>query len=244
MNEKVKAEFLEKYDYWYNNDKINIEKNIKKALVLLDEFSTKYTLDYIRNMSIDDYVIGIPKKEGFCRWIEQKLSDLGDIRGGQLTANQRFGIYYDNKIKDYVFKRKKDKKSKFGIEKHEVFSNVKKELLFLIEGTLKGDKEVVEKTKLNPLFKHKINYLYNRENEIPIYGENDINKLLLAFDVPFDVNATRYHKRRLLFNFYKELNRGDISPIHFMHFVYNNLGYRSILRKENNVEIVKKEIDK
>lgn len=242
MNRKVIAEFLEKYDFWYYNDKKNIEETIAKDNLLVSEFLERYSLDKLKNMSIEDYSIGIPGKEGFCRWVEQKLSDVGDIRGGQLTANQRFGIYFDDETNQYIFKRANDYKSKFGTEANEVFLNIKNELITLVKGIIEGEPNIVEKSRLNPLFKNKISYLYNQNNEVPIYGESDIDKLLVVFKIPFDIKMPRYNKRRLLFDFYQSLGRNDMSPLHFEHFIYNNLGYRSILRNEVELHLKKKEV--
>ncbi len=138
-------------------------------------------------------------------------------------------------------KEKKDKKSKFGSSADEVFLNIKKELIALIKGVLANDDAVLISSKFNPLFKNKISYLYRRTNQLPIYGEHDLNKLLTIFGINFDTDSDRVIKRQLLFSFYKSLNRDDITPDLFMYFVYSDLGYRSILRQDRaNIEIEKK----
>lgn len=239
----VTETFLEKYDYWYSINKKSIEEIIKNGEKLISEFIKLFPLKKIEKLTIDEYVCGKGDNSSFCWWVEQCLTMFGDIRGGQLTANQRFGIYYDDNANEYVFKRKKDKRSKFGTSVNEVFANVKKELVILIKGVLANNDSALISSNLNPLFKNKISYLYRRTNQLPIYGEPDLNKLLTIFDINYDNNADRVLKRQLLFKFYKSLNRDDITPDLFMHFIYSDLGYRSILRDDSaKVEVKKKEI--
>ena len=57
--------------------------------------------------------------------------------------------------------------------------------------------------------------------------------MLTIFEIPFDIKEDRIYKRKKLFDYYKSLNRTDISPRTFMKFVYSDLGYRSYLRTDN-----------
>ena len=94
----IKDEFLNKYDYWANQNKKWLIEHNKRTRYLLDKFLKKYPLSKIETMNIDEYVFGKATNSTFCWWIETELWELGDIRGGQITGFQRFGIYYDRDL--------------------------------------------------------------------------------------------------------------------------------------------------
>ena len=102
----TKNEFLEKYDFWESVNKKDIDEYKSKSNKLLTEFLLRFDIKSLINIKIEDYVVGNKTNNSFCWWVETKLRDFGDIRGGQLTAFQRFGIYYDKNNKNYVFKNR------------------------------------------------------------------------------------------------------------------------------------------
>ncbi|MFA6796736.1 MAG: hypothetical protein WCR63_04130 [Bacilli bacterium] len=190
-------EVIAKYNYWEKENKAWLTSHEKKCSKLLNEFKTKFPISSIGTIAIDQYVVGKKTNDSFCWWVENCLRDLGDIRGGQLTAFQRFGIYYDDEKHDYVFGGKKTKKTKFGETKDEVFHNVRNELVALMDAIVKKDYEGIISNKLNPLFKNKLTYLYDETMWIPIYGDGDLNILL---------SALRFLMTKIQIEFIRELN--------------------------------------
>ena len=245
--DKIRAEFLEKYDFWYSENKKEILKNHEKAIKLLNQFKEKYSVDFIKNMQIDDYIVGKEDDDGktretFCWWVETNTRGLCEIRGGRLNAYQRFGIYYNAKLGEYVFKLPKAKNSRYGNNIQEVFLNIKTELVKLIKCIKNEDFAGIAAVKINPLVKNKITYLYSPETYLPIAGDGDLNVLLRLFDIPFNIEEDRIYKRKKLYDFYKSLCREDMSTQMFIDFVYNDLGYRTFLRtaeQELKVENIK-----
>jgi len=241
MNQTIIAEFLEKYDYWYALNKKSINQYIKKTTTLIDNFLKIFPKEKIKNLTLDQYVLGkningTVDKNTFCYWIDSALKSAGDVRGGRLTVIQRYGIAYDKKLNDYNFKLQNATKSKFGHSKKEAFKNIKLEIIKIIEATEKNDFKAIEQSCFNPLIKNKIAFLYNYNNQIPIYGDNDINLILTELKIPFCQNEkeeNRIYKRNKLFEFYKSLNRPDISTLSFASFIYDNCGFRPILRNSN-----------
>lgn len=230
FDDEIIADFLEKYDTW--QDKYN-KKHFKQVEEKLDEFLAKYPLSRIKTMDIDDYVVG-KGMNSFCWWVENKLDELGDIRPRMLTSYQKFGIDYDKKNHRYRFCSKTAQRNRFGSDSDEIFSNIRKELITLITASIDGDYDVVAKSKLNKLFCNKISYLYNRNAFLPIYSDTDLNIILTALKIPFNFNEDRAFKRKILFQFYKALNRDDITPLLFMVFIYNKAGYRNYLRSDES----------
>lgn len=194
----TKNEFLEKYDFWESVNKKDIDEYKSKSNKLLTEFLLRFDIKSLINIKIDDYVVGNKTNNSFCWWVENKLRDFGNIGGGQLTAFQRFGIYYDKNNKNYVFKNKRTKQTRFGSTENEVFNNVKSELINLIKDTQNDNYIGIEANKLNPLFKNKISYLYSNERQLPIYSDKDLNILLTIFEIPFDIKEDRIYKRKMI----------------------------------------------
>lgn len=222
--------FLEKYDLWFKVNKVSFLQTEKKNETLLNRFLIKFNLEALSNMDIDEYVVG-KGGDTFCKWVETDLQDFGDIHAKRLNASAKFSIYFDSKSSDYKFG------SKFGREKDVVYNNVKSAVLDVVKASVESNYQVLADSPLNPLFKNKIFYLYNSSQSLPIYSERDINTLLAIFGINCDSTIDRAFKRKLLFDFYKSLGREDITPYRFMKFVYNEMGYRPILRTEEAFQL-------
>lgn len=223
---------MEKYDYWYELNKKWIKESVTKSDKLLEEFLSLFPIERISDLKIDEYVVG-KKENSFCWWVESELSSLGDIRGGQLSAFQRFGIYYDRKKEDYIFCNSRTKNPRFGNSKKMVYENVITEICDLLEAVQQSNFEDIAKNKLNPLFKNKLVYLYDSERWLPIYSDKDLNIILSLLEIPYTDGEDRIFKRKKLFEFYKSLNRPDLTPQHFMMFIYSDLGLRPYLRNSD-----------
>ncbi len=236
INKEYIDDFLREYDIWYSNNKKDIEKQFNDDIKLHEEFLFLFPKEKIKEMNIDEYVIG-NKTNSFCWWVEQNLSDLGDIRGGRLTAYSRFGIYFNKEINDYVFGSKKTKKTKFGSNKEEIFKNIIQKILKLLNDLKKKKYDELLNNELNPLFKNKLIYLYDPKNWIPIYGDDDLNFILEKLEIPYNNDEDRINKRIKLFVFFKLLSRSDIKPLLFMKFIYSQ--YKNLINDKEIKQISK-----
>lgn len=103
---------------------------MEKLIDLFEEFQSKWTLERVENMRLEDYtgVAGVGENRGdFTFWIENKLGGLGSIWG----ANSfKFGIYRrgDNSEKeseDYIFDSDYAWAKKYGDNKKQAFEKIK-----------------------------------------------------------------------------------------------------------------------
>lgn len=230
-NESIES-FLEKYDLWFSVYKKELLEKEKKNQALLQQFLDRFTSSYVKTMGIDDYIVG-KGGDSFCKWVETDLQSYGDIHAKKLNAWAKFGIYYNSKESRYEYG------ARFGRDEVTVFNSLRKEVLSLMEAAKVQDYDVLAKSKLNPLFKNKIFFLYNQSASLPIYSDSDLRVLLAIFDIKCSGDIDRAYKRKLLFEFYKSLNRPDITTFRFMQFVYNDMGYRPVLRTAEAHELVK-----
>lgn len=236
INKEIVNNFLQEYDIWYSNNKKDIVKKLNEDNKFHKKFLSLFSKEKIAKMDIDKYVIG-KKNNSFCWWVEHKLSSLGDIRGGRLTAYSRFGLYFNKKINDYVFGSKKTKKTKFGDNKEKIFKNIIQKILKLLNDLEEKKYDELINNELNPLFKNKLIYLYDSENWIPIYGDEDLNAILSKLEIPYNNNDDRINKRIKLFVFFKSLNRSDITPLLFMKFIYSE--YKNLINDKEIKQISK-----
>lgn len=243
----MNQEFYEKYEEWKNSCEYNraLDKE-KREMPKVKKFVKDFSLNEIKKMRLDDYVIGNKSNKTFCYRLEVELKNICELRG-RTTASQKYGIYWDKNKNKYVFGSKVTKKTKFGKDKKEIFENLKNELFDLIDATKNGNYKRIANNRINNMVKNKIVYLYDAKNQLPILSEKHINMLLTILDIPYNQDDACIVKRNKLFKFYKDsgLNK-EVSPYLFMCFVYNKIyGYGKILKPDkrntkNSINVNKK----
>lgn len=236
--------FYSKLETWMKSDDYKYHYDLdKKMRVELNKFISYYNLDYLKSMPIDEYVTGRNNKKSFCNMVENGFKNYGKI-SGRTTAFQKFVIYWSADDKDYLFGDKRTKNRKgFGSSKEEIYKNVRDNIVKVVEASLDNDYQTIASSPLNPQFKNKIAFLYNYDNQVPIYSDDDLNVILSIFNIPFDKNEDRAFKRQKLFLFYKK-NEIDklLSTDMFMSFIYGWYGYRAYLRADEKPIMDKNEI--
>ncbi len=232
----ISLQFLEKYDAWIESRDLSYRRDREHNNKLLDKFLEQFPLNKIINLEIDEYVVGKGARS-FCWWVETELAAHGDIRPHNLTSFQKFGLDYDKVAHKYRFGGKKVKKTRFGSNYVEIYSNIRTALVNLIQASISHDYETIARCPLNELFKNKITYLYNRNDYLPIYSDGDLNVVLSLLEIPFSLTENRIYKRKRLFDFYKQLGRDDISTLDFMRYIYNEAGFRPYLRSDTNIKL-------
>jgi hypothetical protein len=227
-----KGDVLSRYDLWLAGEGstyVTKEAGIKS---LIKTFLDKFTIDKVKTMSIDEYIVGKRLNNTFCYWVEDRLHESGDIRPRALTGLQKFGVYYSKKKAGYQFLPHFSRNNY-----EEAFEHVKEAIVKLLEDNEKHNWAGVAECSLNPLFKSKICYLYSNDTQLPIYSDKDLNVLLAEFGISFTVGEDRVYKREKLYRFYKSLGREDITPWRFMSFLYSWTGFNSELRSLDAVQL-------
>jgi hypothetical protein len=144
---------------------------------LLDEFHTRWPLERIERMTLDEYV-SVGDQDTFCQWVETKTRDLGSIKG---MNSSKFGIYkrkdpfklpasFEN---DEIYSWRKI----FGENRNEVFANVKAEVIETIEYAQAGEFHKIDRLELTEFFKWKVAYLYSDERLIPIFTKEALVRI-------------------------------------------------------------------
>jgi len=156
-----------------------------------NEFVTKFPIDEIENLTIEQYVQGIldaneePNRESFCYVLERETPTTGSIKGSTVD---KFGIYYDRKIiKDYAY-------SKDYSSPEDAFNAVKHQ----ISTVLASGKKYIEDKEAEKLYtvmdakgqniqrhvRSKLLSTYYPDSFLAIHSRERIDLLLDYFDIP------------------------------------------------------------
>lgn len=222
--------FIANFYLWWSKNQNKALKRFEQESNLINEFIGKFTFNFIKNMTLEQYAIGRQNADSFCYWVERKIK-IEDVRNPSGAA-ALYGIYWDKKINDYSFK------SRFGKTKEEVFENIKKEILSLIIAVKQGNIQSIDENKLSPPFKGKLAFIFNWMNTTPIHSNEHLFSILSYLGIPTFLKEhsknepceNRFLKRNKLWQFVKSCNIPEMNPIILDSFLYDPaLEYRSVL---------------
>ena len=206
-------------------ERLNVLKPQRQEWDELERLRKKFVKDYsVRNLEqlhIDDYVIGKgAENRSFCYRIERELDRLGRIRG---TRAQRFGVYYGTSAGGpgvrYQYALR------WGSNYKTAFKAIKDAIIDLINAAKEDDMEFIRASRISPLLKGKILYLYFPETYAPIYSP----KHLVHFAA--ELNLTGHFKnpvdiQRALMECRKNFTGlSNVSGCLYMRLLYDVFGY-------------------
>ncbi len=167
-----------------------MEKNLNVSRNILYNFLSRWPLTEISRLTLENYV-GLKNPDTFCQWVEHRTKELGSIQG---VSSIKFGIYKrsnpNRRPKLFTNDASYSWQKNFGKNRIEVFENVKKEIVEIIEASMVGQFERIDELRLTNFFKWKIAYLYSNERLIPIF-KPDILKNIAAH---FGFTVSRFTK--------------------------------------------------
>ena len=229
-------EQLENFNEWYKNDEYGLKAE-KRLLKLNNDFVNKFNLSFIRNeMALEDYCIGQANEENFCYIIERKLKGLGSILG---ATSKKFGVYYSKEHGRYL------PTLKFGDTVSKAFKSVRNELVKIVDAAAKNELENISSLSLCYMVRHKIYYLYNPDNDLPIFSEEHLDKIIEYFDISYskDENAESNKRKALLAFKNNDADFSKMSNRKFMCFLYDSrtgldLKDKEIIDRNRNGETI------
>ncbi len=179
-------------------------------------FVNHFSVEYIRNMQIDEYVQGKGSRtNNFCYQLERELGGLGLITGSPIF---KFGIYFSKKRNKYECTNKWVRATL-----EESFAALKSELADLIEAGSTNDIQKIRNAPFAPIFVGKILSTYYPEKYLSIFSDTHLDYFIarLNLDNLQNQNLDIFSKRDILVNF---KNSNPITakwPLHaFAHFLY------------------------
>lgn len=134
--------------------------------VLRLAFIRDYSIDNIRNMPIDDFIVGKRNKSSFCYRLENELQLWGNIHG---ATSAKFGIYYGIEGQDKELKYRWT--NRFGDSLDEAFKTVKDEIISLINAGANYEINKININLISPMMKGKLLSLYYPEKYLNIFSD-------------------------------------------------------------------------
>jgi hypothetical protein len=133
---------------------------------LRQQFVSDYAISRIPKLTIDEYVIGKGKNNpSFCYRVERELDRMGRILGA--TAD-KFGVYYGERRNDPT--RGYQHTEMWGATPKAAFASVKAAIVDLLRAAGNDQMSAVRASRISPMFKGKILFLYFPEKYAPIYS--------------------------------------------------------------------------
>lgn len=175
----------------------SIEENVKKNMELREQFVNCFTLDKIKSMDINEYVIGVQNKESFCYYLERTLYELGSISG---QPSYKYGVWFSPSKKQYCFE------NRFGNNYIDAFEEVRTALLKLLKDGENKDFESIKSNPINSSVKAKILAMYYPDKYINVYALKHLDHYLttLGLNTRELMRADVLYKREALIEFKNE----------------------------------------
>lgn len=219
IDEKPEAKLKSKIKRFFSNILVyeNKEKSLEK---LRRKFVNDFPIQRIKDMTMDEYVVGLKRHDTFCYRLENELKSLGNMLGS--PAN-KFGVYYgkygDDLTKKYRFSKR------YGKNLEEAFGNIKVQIDNLLVAGKNHDYSAIQESKLAPVFRGKILSIYYPNDYLAIFSEEHLDHFLKCLSIPFSGSEEILVKQNLLLNW--KSNNGslnDISYYLFARFLYSTFG--------------------
>jgi hypothetical protein len=183
------------------------------AVSIRGEFLRAYPLNNLKNITLDEYIIG-KGTPSFCAWVEAKTKSWANIMGA--TAF-KFGIYYGRTTSDAEMKYRFTQK--FGTSKKEAFDNVKDVLLSLVNAGKLKDFKNIDQNPLSQMFKAKILSLYFPEIYLNVCSAEHLVEIASKLQIPHGTFISEYQHLLYEEKLKSEVTK-DWSNPKFMSFLY------------------------
>ena len=183
------------------------------AVSVRGEFLRAYPLPRLKDITLDEYVIG-KGTPSFCTRVEAKTKAWANIQGA--TAN-KFGIYYGKTKSDPEMKYRFTQK--FGVSKNKAFDTVKVALLALVKAGKSKNFQEIDKNPLSQMFKAKILSLYFPDIYLNVCSSEHLEQIASDLHLPEGAFISEY--QHLLYEEkLKNKITKDWSNPKFMSFLY------------------------
>ena len=186
---------------------------------LLNDFQQTFSIDNLKNLSLDDYCAGKGDRNNFCWWIETGLKTLGKYSPGSARS---YLIYWSKEDKDY----RKHGKLLRDIESDEEAIQKITDLLSQVVVTKKPDLAL---DYFGDSFLLKLLNSYFPTEFFPINGRESLDNALKLFGINAH-NSDKFEKNKKLNELFiskKAEYKTDITPFEFMRFLFDNFNLKT-----------------
>ncbi len=193
------------------------EKSLEK---LRRKFVKDFPIERIKDLTMDEYVVGLKRHDTFCYRLENELKGLGNMTGSPAI---KFGVYYgkygEDSNKEYRFNKR------YGTSVDDAFMNTREQIDDLLIAGKKQNYSAICKSILAPVFRGKILSVYFPQDYLAIFSEDHLNHFLKKLSIPFPSSDEILAKQTLLLNWKNNnIQLKNLSNYLFMRFLYSAFG--------------------
>lgn len=133
-------------------------------------FLSKWPVDRIPKMTVEEYADLSDHEDSFCYLMEYDTREVGELGGMPLT---KFGLWKFKQNKEYTDTYLKDSKyawnEELGKSRTEAFVEVRRRVHQIAAAADKGDLEAIENVRFHAVAKWKIAFMYSHQQIFPVY---------------------------------------------------------------------------
>lgn len=172
------------------------KRTIRELEERRSRFVEDYPIDRIRNLTLDEYVIGRGNSNrSFCYRLEIEMKEYGGFQGARAD---KFGVYYGTFGEDTTEQYRCSKKFSKSRNIDEAFARVKEEIVCLLEAGARKDFDAIRRSALGPTFRGKLLNTYYPEDYLPIFAEKYLAFFLDRLEIPYEGGDMLDMQRKLI----------------------------------------------
>ncbi|MBE9468621.1 MAG: DUF3883 domain-containing protein [Bacteroidetes bacterium] len=196
--------------------------------LLQQAFVQDFTINRIKELTLDDYIEGKGSHTSFCYRIERQLDKIGNMRG---STAEVFVVYYGKKGEGSESKYRFTKKLGQVANEYEALSNVKSEIIKLIKAGRTKDENAIHSNRLADLFKYKVLGTYYPSEYLNLYSHRHID--FFISELGLNPNGKRILDKQKVLLLFKE---SDELMVKWTNFEFNSFLYTTFGRPPSNDE--------
>lgn len=180
-------------------------------------FVSKYPIDTLHELSLEEYCLGTGETGNFCWWIEKPLRELGMFFPGPKGAYS-YGVFFSKEISDY--KKHGDFPETQSMEEalHEMLKTFQKALK-----SENGILEALEKKYIDNRLLLKLLSIYKPNDYLPVFSNTHIKNIIAIFKIPVGSNSNIIEKNQAILGFFNKMKeKKDITSVELMMLLYDN----------------------
>ena len=171
--------------------------NPEKTKKEIEEFTTKFNYEKIKNLNLEEYVLGNNNKDTFSYLLEFKYIAGANIKG---NPSKKFYIFTNSMLFPKQMYKLGTKMTEITKNQAEIeFEKVRDTIIKILDYSKEGNFIAVDELEiLSSMVKSKIVFMYNSEKITTTMSPKRVKKACEFFDVEFDPDHPIYSNHQLL----------------------------------------------
>lgn len=164
----------------------------QQAEILREAFTIQFNKEKLKQLTLEEYALGLGNKDGFCYWLEEKLAITGNIHG---STSHKFAVYFGKTNTD------PEQKWRWVLWTKGDFNLVRNALVELYEAGEIADIAKIKANPISPMFKGKILNTYFPDKYLNVFSDYHLRYFLNKLDIKYHSTSDTVELRQLLIEY-------------------------------------------